>query len=422
MINVNNNNNNVYKNMAKKLSEVDKISTMLGSNSFLVEAGGSERRITLDSLKEDLASGITTPPAVFTLEQNSNVAFEVTNHWAAYMYASYMRGHLFKVEGGKVYAAQLNESWDAFADGTAIDDISKYETMIHVPKCHFKGEGTKMTFGGLNPVAGGHTFDSPEWVGAYLMYVDANGVGHSRPGVAPSHSKSMSEFWSCAQKLDSNFGLANYQFQCLINAVYQAYYGNLNSQEVIGSGFQHSKWEACRDVPMGKCMSLGNGSGKVLYHDDTLGDQYSIKLFGFEDLWSKLWEFRPGIRFYMDGGTRKAVVYSGNQVSNTANGREFVCLATANGEYVTKMTLGEFWDMIPQAVGGGDSTYYCDGFWASTSGELLNVGGGAYNGSRCGLSYAYSNNGFSYSWTGIGARLAFYGNPTIVSGSDLMAM
>ena len=344
-----------------ELAKVSQVDAMSSTDSFIIEAGGSERRVNLETLKGVLASAITTPPSIYTLEQNSNVAFDVSSNWAAYMYTSYMKGYLFKVVAGKVYAAQLNESWDAFADGTAIDDISKYETMIHVPKCHFKGEGTKMTFGGLNPVAGGHTFDSPEWVGAYLMYVDANGVGHSRPGVAPSYSKSMSEFWSCAQKLGSNFGLANYGFQCLINAVYQAYYGNLNSQEVIGSGFQHSKWEACRDVPMGKCMSLGNGSGKVLYHDDTLGDQYSIKLFGFEDLWGKLWEFRPGIRFYMDGDTRKAVVYSGNQVSNTANGREFVCLATANGEYVTKMTLGEFWDMIPQAVGGNSSSYYADG-------------------------------------------------------------
>lgn len=405
-----------------ELAKVSQVDAMSSTDSFIIEAGGSERRVNLETLKGVLASAITTPPSIYTLEQNSNVAFDVSSNWAAYMYTSYMKSYLFKVVAGKVYAAQLNESWDAFADGTAIDDISKYETMIHVPKCHFKGEGTKMTFGGLNPVAGGHTFDSPEWVGAYLMYVDANGVGHSRPGVAPSHSKSMSEFWSCAQKLDSNFGLANYQFQCLINAVYQAYYGNLNSQEVIGSGFQHSNWEACRDVPMGKCMSLGNGSGKVLYHDDTLGDQYSIKLFGFEDLWGKLWEFRPGIRFYMDGDTRKAVVYSGNQVSNTANGREFVCLATANGEYVTKMTLGEFWDMIPQAVGGNSSSYYADGAWAATSGELLSVGGSADDGLRCGVSYSSSNAGFGFVGSYFGARSAFFGSPILVSGSELVAM
>ena len=405
-----------------ELAKVSQVDAMSSTDSFIIEAGGSERRVNLETLKGILASAITTPPSIYTLEQNSNVAFDVSSNWAAYMYTSYMKGYLFKVVAGKVYAALLNESWDAFADGTAIDDISKYETMMHVPKCHFKGEGTKMTFGGLNPVAGGHTFDSPEWVGAYLMYVDANGVGHSRPNVAPTHSKKITEFWTAARQLGSNFGLANYQFHCLINAVYQAYYGNLNSQDVIGLGFQNQSWEACRDVPMGKCISLGNGSGKVLYEDATLSKQYSVKLFGFEDLWGKLWEFRPGIRFYKDGDTRKAVVYSGNQVSNTANGREFVCLATANGEYVTKMTLGEFWDMIPQALGGSSSTYYADGAWAVTAGELLYVGGSAHYGSLCGVACSASNRGFSHSGSGIGARLAFFGTPILVSGSKLVEM
>ena len=124
----------------------------------------------------------------------------------------------------------------------------------------------------------------------------------------------------------------------------------------------------------------------------------------------------------MDGDTRYAVVYSGNQVSNTANGRKFTIPSSAGGEFVTRKTLGAYWDAFPQAVGGGDSTYYCDGFWASTSGELLSVGGHAGPGSPCGLSYASSDDGFSRSWAGIGARLAFYGNPTIVSGSELMAM
>ena len=405
-----------------RLSEVPQIDSMYSSNSFIVEAGGSERRIPLANLKEELASSITTPPAVYTLEQNSNVAFNVSNYWAAYMYTSYMKGHLFKIVAGKVYAALLNESWDAFADGTAIDNIENYETMMRVPKCHFKGEGTKMTFGGLNPVAGGHTFDSPEWVGAYKMYVDASGVGHSRPNVSPSFSKSMSAFWACAQKLHSNMGLANYPFQCLINAAYQAYYGNLNVQTTIGTGFNHTDWQKCRDIPMGKCISLGNGSGKVLYNDATLGNQYPVKLFGFEDLWAKSWEFRPNVRFYMDGETRKAVIYSGNQVSNTANGREVACISDSNGDFATKMVLGTHWDMIPTAVGGGDNTNYTDGCFASKTGVIIEVGGHAGNGAMCGLTCMASNDPYTYSNTAVGARLAFFGTPTIVSGSQLVAM
>ena len=406
--------------MAVKLTEKKLVTSMTADQTFVVEVGGALRRLKLGDLQKMVGNELFYP--TITLEQSSNPQFDLPTPFMANMYRQQMGGYMMKTVGGVVYAAKLDASdWNYFADGSKVDDAAKYETMGRVPDCHFKAEGKTMQFGGLFPIAGGHKFDSPNWVGAYEMFVDSSGVGHSRPGVAPSHSKTMTEFWSCAQKLGSNFGLANYGFQCLIEALYQVSFGNLNSQAVIGSGFQSSSWEACRDVPMGKCISLGDGSGKVLYNDATIGNQYPVKLFGFEDLWGKLWEFRPGIRFYMDGDTRYAVVYSGNQVSNTANGRKFTNPSSVEG-YTTRKTLGAYWDAFPQAVGGGDSTYYCDGFWASTSGELLGVGGRASNGSQCGLSYASSDSGFSFSRSLIGARLAFYGNPTIVSGSELMAM
>ena len=406
--------------MAVKLTEKKLVTSMTADQTFVVEVGGALRRLKLGDLQKMVGNELFYP--TITLETSSNPQFDLPTPFMANMYRQQMGGYMMKPVGGVVYAAKLDASnWDFFADGSKVDDAAKYETMGRVPDCHFKAEGKTMQFGGLFPIAGGHKFDSPNWVGAYEMFVDSSGVGHSRPGVAPSHSKTMTEFWNCAQKLGSNFGLANYGFQCLIEALYQVSFGNLNSQSVIGSGFQSSSWEACRDVPMGKCISLGDGSGNVLYNDATIGNQYPVKLFGFEDLWGRLWEFRPGIRFYMDGDTRYAVVYSGNQVSNTANGRKLTVPSSADG-YITRKTLGAYWDAFPQAVGGGDTTYYCDGFWASTSGELLYVGGLADYRSQCGLSDAYSSNGFSASWTSIGARLAFYGNPTIVSGSELMAM
>ena len=407
--------------MAVKLTEKKLVTSMTADQTFVVEVGGALRRLKLGDLQKMVGNELFYP--TITLEQSSNPQFDLPTPFMANMYRQQMGGYMMKPVGGVVYAAKLDAgNWDYFADGSKVDDASKYETMGRVPDCHFKAEGKTMQFGGLFPIAGGHKFDSPNWVGAYEMFVDSSGVGHSRPGVAPSHSKTMKDFWNCSQKLGSNFGLANYGFQCLIEALYQVSFGNLNSQAVIGSGLQSSSWEACRDVPMGQCISLGDGSGNVLYNDATLGNQYPVKLFGFEDLWSKTWEFRPGIRFYMDGDTRYAVVYSGNQVSNTENGRKFTIPTSANGEFITRKTLGTYWDAFPQAVGGGDSTYYCDGFWASTSGELLFVGDSADEGSLCGLSSAHSVASFSYSGKRIGARLAFYGNPTIVSGSELMAM
>lgn len=363
----------------------------------------------------------------FTLEENSSPAFAVNNRGAAELYQAQMGGYAFLIKDGKVYAAKLNGGdWTKFADGTAFTSALEAvtETMVHVPDCHFKATGKTMNFGGTVPIDGGHVFDSPHWVGAYKISYDANNKAHSRPDVAPKHTQTMSQFWAAAQLLGTEWGLANYGFHCLINALYQARYGNLNSQGTIGAGFQHSDYAACRDVPMGLLKSLGDGSGNVYYTDATIGDQYPVKLFGFEDLWGKLWEFRPGIRFEMRDDVRYAIVYPGNVVSNSAAGREFVCsIQSASGVYVKGMELGEYWDMIAQNVtGGGATTYYCDGYYAATTGQLLYVGGLAYYGTQCGLSSAASNAAFSSSHATFGARLAFYGEPTIVSGAELAAL
>lgn len=408
--------------MGVKLTEKKTVSAMNTDQTFLIVVDGAIRRLSLGDLQKMMGDNIFYP--TITLEQSSNPKFALPTPFMADMYQRAMGGYMMKVVNGKAYAAKLDPStWEFFADGTKVDDASKYETMVHVPDCHFKADNKTLQFGGLFPIAGGKTFGSPNWVGAYEMYVDGNGVGHSRPNVSPSHSRTMSSFWSCAQKLGSNFGLANYGFQCLIEALFQVSFGDLNSQSVIGSGFQSTSWEACRNVVMGKCISLGDGSGKVLYNDATLGNQYPVKLFGFEDLWGKLWEFRSGIRFYMDGDTRYAVVYSGNRVSDTADGRKFtVALLSANGMFTTQKTLGAYWDVIPKAVKGSNSTYYCDGYWDVASGKLLITGGASGYRELCGLSCMLSSYNLSSLWPDLGARLAFYGNPTIVSGSELMAM
>ena len=405
------------------LAAVGTTSKMNDGDTLMIEQGGSMKRISRKNFLVGAGEDLATP--TYTLEQSSSPSFDVIkNSMAVETYLANMGGYGMRVVNGKVYAAKLNPvDWSTFLDGTDASDTSKYETMIHVPTCHFKASGQTMQFGGMTKIDGGKYFDSPQWVGAYQMYVDGSGIGHSRADVSPAHSKTMSAFWSCAQKLGTQFGLANYGFHCLVNALYQTRFGNLNSQDVIGTGFQHSSWEACRNVVMGKTRSLGDGSGSVLYNDSTLGNQYPVKLFGFEDLWGKLWEFRPGIRFYYSDSVRHAVVYGGNVVSNTATGRDFtVPLLNAGGAYVTKMQLGEHWDMIPVAVGGGSATYYCDSYWDASGGELLFVGASADYGARCGVSCADSSNGFSFSWTRIGARLAFYGEPEIVSGSELVAM
>ena len=381
---------------------------------------------SITAIAANMSYAIDSIISNFTLEANSSPAFTVNNPGAAAHYIDHMGGYLFLVKNGSVYAAKLMPSeWDKFADGATVTAAAKAATecMIHVPDCHYLGSGKTLQFGGMTPIDEdeGKIFGSPHWVGAFQM----SAGGHSRAGVGSDHSKTMTAFWNAAKAIHPDFGLANYQFHCLINALYQSRYGNLNSEALLSNNHERSSasWDAYRDLAHGMADMLGDGTGCVSAVDGAGVTRYVTKLFGFEDLFGKLWEFRPGIRFYMDGDVRHAVIYDGNQVSNTAAGRDVSpVLASASGQYATQMHLGEHWDMICQAVGGSDTTYYCDGYWASTGGELLVVGGSANFGSQCGLSFSHSNGAFSLSSDDLGARLAFYGEPEIVSGAELLAM
>lgn len=359
----------------------------------------------------------------FTLQTQANPAFTVYNPTALDSYMDKVGGYAVQNINGTYFAAKLDKKeWTKFADGTPVEDASKFETMVHMPRLYFKADGASIQ---LSPVERPdfRFFDSPEWVAAYMLSFDGS-LPHSRPDVPPQFSKSVSQFWAEAQLLGANWGLANYQFHCHVNALYQARFGNLNSQAVIGAGFQSSNWEAARDVPMGLLVGLGDGSGKVLYQSEVLGDQYPVKLFGFEDLWGKLWEYRPGIYYYMDGNVRKAVIYNDNIVSDAAIGRVIDCdLITATGVKVKSMQLGENWDMIAQSViTSSGNLYYCDGYASSSVGAIMYVGGRASAFTQCGLSSSSSQSSFTDASPLVGARLAFYGSPTIIPGAEFVQL
>ena len=96
-------------------------------------------------------------------------------------------------------------------------------------------------------------------------------------------------------------------------------------------------------------------------------------------------------------------------------------VTSANQSYIKTIIAGQNFDMLPRTIGGSSVTGLCDGHWISSNGRLLCVGGSAYYGSICGLSASAADNGFSSSYAHLGARLAFYGEPEEVRGSETVA-
>ena len=308
-----------------------------------------------------------------------------------------------------------------FADGTAWDGVTgdafrKFGRMCYIVNTNENGEtfawGSDVDFPGENF----HVFRE-NYVGCYKGHIDSNGKLRSIPRVVATGNKTMSEFFAAAQANNVNYGLVDYHDHCKMLLMHYLYYGTADSGATMGIGLQDGGWNADYYNPTtGQCDSLGDGTGSAPYKSSGFNQNC---LWGIEALACSQWEFRPGIRF--DGVN--AIVYEGNIVSNTALGRTFKRDEGLNlsGSYITKMALGEYFDMIPVAGGGNASTYYCDGAWSSSRGQLLVVGGNSDYGSICGLSAENSNNGFGNANVNIGARLAFRGNPsdyTEVSGAN----
>ena len=176
-------------------------------------------------------------------------------------------------------------------------------------------------------------------------------------------------------------------------------------------------------VPCGVTNSLGNHTGTVDYN--VIGsDGSTVKTFavpryrGVENPFGHIWKWTDGckciIQSEASGGLSKFYV-----CDNPAN---FTSSGTTNYDYrgnlprsagfVKALILGEDGEIMPLALGGGSTTYFCDYFYTKipTSGEIergVLFGGNATDGSYAGFAYAHSALAPSNAFTDVGSRLCF---------------
>ena len=145
---------------------------------------------------------------------------------------------------------------------------------------------------------------------------------------------------------------------------------------------------------------------------------------GFEDPWGQKWEMcgglcSVGLDVYC---WRSNIVPSGTPTADTFANIEHVVLQRATSEGVTLMNIiaseqGQGCYMIPKASAEGIS--YGDYYWYDSAGQLWLFGGASGDGADCGLACAGSDCAWSYSGSGISARLAYYGDINKVSSARL---
>ena len=174
-------------------------------------------------------------------------------------------------------------------------------------------------------------------------------------------------------------------------------------------------------TPCGYTNEFGNFSGvkqmiiPTVETDDgiTVGSDttmYANRWRGFENPFGDIWINLDGIVLKRDSANAESKVYTTTDSSKFGGGPSVMNVAgievKANG-YTKEFDLGETGEIIPQLVGGSESTYKCDHCWcnaSSTYTRTLVVGGCAISGGGAGLGDFNSDGAVGYVDSHVGFR------------------
>lgn len=309
--------------------------------------------------------------------------------------------------------------------------------MVHFPKYYHKtierSPGIWRTYISEQQIDSDYIEEPERLVGVYeaYKYSDLNWLC-SDGGVESTHSQTLATFVTQAKANGSMWGIQDYRIHATIARMFCAYYKTTNistSNSAIPCSGGTKLYNAGKT---GGTISLGNKDGKLATLEDSA--HYSTSFLGLEDCYYSKWEFVQGINILKG----KYVVYDGGsfpdkdvaelEAAGATNirvvGYEPNPAATAAYNGWTKaIAQGKYGDVVPTAHGGSETTYYSDYSWFNPTGNRIFLrSGDSGHGSRCGVFMATASDAPSYSWTGFGARLAFYGKIVVVDSDTFKKM
>ena len=176
-------------------------------------------------------------------------------------------------------------------------------------------------------------------------------------------------------------------------------------------------------IPCGYTNSLGNHTGYVEFTMPTEYNATATKVQvnryrGIELPFGHVWKWTDGckcmIQSEADGGLSQFYVSDDPASFNSSgvSGYELRGNLPRKEGYVKEVILGEFGEIMPLAVGGGSTTYFCDYFYTNipasgTSERGVLFGGAANYGAYAGFVFAIAYNTASTAYANFGSRLCF---------------
>jgi hypothetical protein len=358
-------------------------------------------------------------------------------------YVQRCKCYVFTADGSKkaeIKSATFSGNYSGMTAGTVTfaDDTVAQVSTLNAAGCNFmvlrpalhiwsgKEDGAEVLkcTGAYDLLGEGKKRFPKKYIGMFKAF-NQSGVLKSQPNRIPTGMQTIVTFQSQAKAGADGYGLWNYTDWCKENALHLAWFANTNYEVNVGTGRiggDNTQYNRVRNIVTGFTLPYaGKYQCAAAPSPDSAGNYVnSLNFFGIEGMGEQIWEFVIGFRHNGEG---TAFVWDKNEWSETHAADRTIPLrvTSASNTYIKTIIAGQHFDMMPRAVNASATTGMCDGHWISNTGRLLYVGCNAYNGSLCGLSASDASDAFSYSAASLGARLAFYGEPEDVSGSEFVA-
>lgn len=329
------------------------------------------------------------------------------------------------------------EDSSKWPDSTNITIMNNHQNrMVYFPKYYHKtierSPGIWRTYISEQQIDSNYIEEPEMLLASFEGSINIEGMLISTASQTSAASKTMAEFVTAAKTHGPLWGIGDYRSHATIARMFCAYYKTTNISTSNSSIPCSGGTKLYNAGKTGGTISLGNKDGRLATLEDST--HYSTSFLGLEDCYYSKWEFVQGINILKG----KYVVYDGGsfpdkdvaelEAAGATNirvvGYEPNPAATAayNG-WIKTIAQGKYGDVLPTSNGGSETTYYSDYSWFNPTGNRIFLrSGNSVDGSLCGVFVANADGASAGSWTGVGARLAFYGKIVVVDSDTFKKM
>lgn len=329
-----------------------------------------------------------------SISDPSNITGEVNSGVLATILSKFRRCLCKKTANGEVTISYLKDTdSNYYADGTSAKlDGTEGDVMVDFPEFYYKHEKIdtnkfRYRFAEYN-VDGTFKHVPRSLVGAYKAYQTGSKL-YSRSGVVPTTNTTYTNFASYATARGTGYQLIDFQQHCVIAFMLYAKYGNRNLQAVLGAG----------GATYNPATTTGTTNQKG--NRDTAKETSGyVNGLGIEGVFGGQYEWTQGVSIQ----GRIWTITDPDGATRTVNAH------TSDG-WITGVAAeaGPFFDMVPTAVGGSETTHYSDYYYQTSGGPFCLLRSYYSSYTNGGVAFSFANYAASNSYTNVGSRLAFRG-------------